>query len=122
MLRVLIADDNDDMAHSLSVLVRIWGHQPHLATDGEHALCDAAYFRNVAVLDLTMPRMGGLEVARRLRAIPELRGLLLVAMSGYSRPHDLDAASQAGFDHFLTKPYDPLELRHLIEGAAAAVR
>jgi CheY-like chemotaxis protein len=117
MPRVLIVDDNRDAAETLTVLAQMWGHEACFASDGDGGLAEAAAFApHVAVLDVAMPGMSGLELARRLRAEPSRRGLVLVALSGHARPEDLAAVSQAGFDHFLAKPCDPLELRRLIEG------
>ena len=58
--------------------------------------------------------MDGYEVARRLRRTPGLEGVLLVALTGYGRDEDRRRAFEAGFDHHLTKPADPEELRRLL--------
>jgi CheY-like chemotaxis protein len=65
---------------------------------------------DVVVLDLGLPGFDGLEAARRLRAEPELNGLLLVALSGWVQPDDRARSREAGFDHHLAKP---VQLRSL---------
>jgi len=118
MLRVLVVDDDPDTAQSLCELIRLWGHDARAACCGKGALAELPSFApQVALLDLAMPGMSGLELAGRLRRAPAPP--LLVALSGYARPCDRDAALRAGFDRFLAKPYDPAELRRLIDAADA---
>jgi PAS domain S-box-containing protein len=107
-LRVLITDDNIDSAESLAVLLRLSGHQVRTAHDGSEALKVAAAFRpQVAFLDIGLPRgMDGYELARQLRRTDCLEGILLVAMTGFGTPDDVERARAAGFDHHLVKPAD----------------
>jgi CheY-like chemotaxis protein len=62
--------------------------------------------RGLGFLDIGMPEMDGHEVARRIRAMPEWRGLTLVAMTGWGQDEDRRKSQQAGFDHHLIKPLD----------------
>lgn len=113
--RVLVVDDNVDGADSLAVVLRRWGHEVRVAYDGPTALMAAAEFRPlVAVVDIGLPRMDGLEVARRLRGSPH-PPLRLIAMSGYGREDDARRSLAAGFSCHLIKPVDPEELRGVIE-------
>jgi two-component system CheB/CheR fusion protein len=59
--------------------------------------------------------MDGFEVARRIRALPGMEDTLLIAMSGYGRKEDRDAATEAGFNHYLVKPMDLDRLRQLLQ-------
>jgi CheY-like chemotaxis protein len=61
----------------------------------------------VVVLDIGLPLIDGYEVARRMRAMPELAGALLIAVTGYGQNDDREAALGAGFDHHFVKPADP---------------
>jgi CheY-like chemotaxis protein len=128
--RVLVVDDNVDSAQSMSLLLGLEGYVVECAYDGEQALVRAEGFRpHVVLLDLGLPRYSGYEVARRLRGEGGAAAdpfLLLVAVSGYGRERDRQAAREAGFDLHLTKPADPDEvLRVLAERRvlrSAAVR
>jgi CheY-like chemotaxis protein len=105
---VLVVDDNVDAAESMRLLLGLEGYRVECAHDGEEALRAADRLRpEVVLLDLGLPRLSGYEVARRLRAGPFGEALLLVAVSGFGRERDREAAREAGFDLHLTKPADP---------------
>jgi len=105
--RVLIVDDNADSAESMAVLLRLHGHDVRLAHDGLAALEEAHAFRpDVIFLDLSLPKMDGYEVARRLRMEPATRSMTLVAMTGYGRDEDRQRTREAGFHLHLVKPVD----------------
>lgn len=113
--RVLVVDDNVDSAQSMSLLLGLEGYQVDCAYDGEEALVRADRFRpEVVLLDLGLPRFSGYEVARRLRGEPAGDDMLLVAVSGYGRERDRQAAREAGFDLHLTKPADPDEVLRVL--------
>jgi signal transduction histidine kinase len=113
--RVLIVDDNVDAAASAAVLLRLLGHQVETASDGPAALAAAASFApEVAVLDIGLPGMTGYELARALRACPEHRELVLIAVTGYGREEDRRMSLAAGFNRHLVKPVDPSALIQLI--------
>jgi signal transduction histidine kinase len=103
--RILIVDDNVDAALTLAELLTLDGHETHVAHDGPSAV-DAArrLSPDVAILDLGLPGFDGYEAARRLRAEPALKGLLLVALSGWVQPDGRTLAREAGFDHHFAKP------------------
>src|SRR5688500_13011309 len=107
-LRVLVVDDNIDTAQSLSWLLESSGHEVRAAHRGLDAIDAALDFRPDAVLlDVGLPDVDGFEVARRLRALPGFERTLLIAATGYSRDHHRRRAAEAGFDHYLIKPFDP---------------
>jgi two-component system, OmpR family, response regulator len=113
--RVLVVDDCPDMRATLRTVLQLWGHQTAEAADGYAALGLAATFRPDAVLlDVGLPGLDGYEVARRLRQLPGLGNVLLVAITGHGRPEDVAACRAAGFDHHLLKPFDPAELEGLL--------
>lgn len=114
-LRVLVVDDNLHAAESLGMLLKLWGHESSLAHDGREALeIAAACDPEVILLDIGLPAVDGYEVARRLRASPQFRDVLLVAMTGYGQDEDRRRARDAGFDHHMVKPVDLDELRQLL--------
>jgi CheY-like chemotaxis protein len=113
-LRVLVVDDNADVAACLAKLLPRWGHQPRVAHTGPEALAAAAFSPDVALLDIGLPGMSGRAVARRLRAEWGCGRPALVALSGYGGEEDRRHALAAGFDHYLVKPVDAEELHDLL--------
>jgi PAS domain S-box-containing protein len=103
--RVLVVDDNSDSAETMVILLQIWGHDVHVATDGPTALAVAAERRpEVVLLDIGLPGMNGYDVARRLREIPGMEHVVLVAMTGYGQEEDRRRSWEAGFTRHLVKP------------------
>jgi signal transduction histidine kinase/ActR/RegA family two-component response regulator len=106
--RVMIADDNQDAADSLAMLLELAGHEVRVARGGRAALSLARTFRpHVAIVDIGMPDLNGYEVARQLRREPWGAAISLVALTGWGRDDDRQQASDAGFDQHITKPVDP---------------
>ena len=115
-LRILVADDNRDNAESCAMLLQLSGHEVRVAYSGEEALVLAAEFGpQMALLDIRMPNMTGYDVARRMRAAPWGKDLLLVAVTGLGQVADKRAAEEAGFDHHLSKPFTLDALKPLFE-------
>jgi len=104
-LRVLIVDDNVDLAMTLGMLVRASGHEIRIVHDGMAVLEAALNHRpHVVLLDIGLPGLNGFEVAKQLRQQPEFQKALLVAMTGYGQESDRQRSHEAGFDHHLVKP------------------
>lgn len=119
-LRVLIVDDNTDTAGSLSVLLRMWGHEVRSTHDGRSALDFCMEFRpDAVVLDIGLPHMDGFEVATRLRALPDFERTLIVGSSGYSREADRQRAAEVGINVYFVKPFDPWRLESILEAHRA---
>jgi CheY-like chemotaxis protein len=109
--RILLVDDNVDGADSLAKLLKLSGHDVHVAYDGPTAIQAAtALLPDLVLLDIGLPGMDGYEVARHLRQQPDLKDVPLVAVSGYAREEDRLRSQQAGFNHHLVKPLDPQAL------------
>jgi DNA-binding response OmpR family regulator len=102
--RVLVVDDNRDLAMSSSWLLKYEGHEVEVAFDGLQALEVARAFRpDVVILDVGLPGLDGYEVARRLRA--EFgRDVVVIIITAYADDQGRKAACEAHFDHFFTKP------------------
>ncbi|HTU89229.1 MAG TPA: response regulator [Gemmataceae bacterium] len=117
LLRVLVVDDNHDCADSLSTLVHRWGHDVQTAYDGAAALemMDSRQ-PDVALVDLAMPNMDGLQMARRLRKQMRFNHTLLIAITGYADQEHRVLCDEAGFDHYLVKPIDLADLEKLLLG------
>lgn len=103
--RILILDDNVDAANTLGALLEIGGHTVRLAYSGHEAVDVAREFQpEVAFLDIGLPDISGLEVARTLRREQMLQGSKLVALTGWGSEKDQAMCKEAGFDFHLTKP------------------
>jgi PAS domain S-box-containing protein len=114
-LRILAVDDNVDLASSLASVLGMWGHTVRTAHDGSAALEVANVFSpEVVLLDLGLPELDGLEVARRLRRTEQFTALL-VSMSGFGQEQTRHRSDEAGFHHHLVKPVDLEKLRGLLD-------
>lgn len=119
--RVMVADDNVDAAESMAEMLRLDGHEVHVSYDGEQALAEFRRFLpEVALLDVGMPLLSGLEVARAIRSSDSGHGATLIAVTGWGQAHDQESALSAGFDHHATKPVNPSHIRMLIAEARVA--
>ncbi len=113
--RVLVVDDNADAADTLGLLLRRLGAVVCVSHSGLEALEALDTFHPDAVLlDIGMPGMDGYEVARRLRANPDHRDVLLIALTGWGQAQDQRRSRAARFDHHLIKPPDLATLRNLL--------
>jgi signal transduction histidine kinase len=118
-LRILVVDDNQDSAISMTLLLELQGHEVHVAHAGPAALRLANEKRpDVILLDIGMPGMNGFEVAKQLRAKDEFANTLLVAITGYGRASDVKQTESAGFDHHLVKPVDYDKLQAVLATGA----
>ncbi|HWH41007.1 MAG TPA: PAS domain-containing protein [Usitatibacter sp.] len=114
--RVLVADDNADAADTIAALLRLSGHTVVVAYNGAQALASAQSAPpDVAILDIGMPGMDGYDLARAIRTQPWGRAVTLVAVTGWGQSRDRERAREAGFQHHITKPVDPLALQSLVE-------
>lgn len=113
--RILVADDNRDIAETMGEILRLEGHEVHLAFDGIEA-----YERyqqldpELVLLDIGMPGLRGDEVARLIRAHPTNTEVRLVAITGWGQPSDKQNALAAGFDIHMTKPVDVARLLEVV--------
>jgi signal transduction histidine kinase len=113
--RILVADDTVDVAQGLQRLLSLQGHQVEVVHGGAAALDVAARLQpDVVVLDVDLPDMDGLQIARTLRARDLTKRPLLVAITGMGRAEDRERTAAAGFDHHLVKPIDLASLTSLI--------
>jgi len=119
-LRILIADDHEDAAESLALILEAAGHVVRRTHDGEAALAAVSEFApDVALVDIGMPKVDGYQVAQRLRAMPATAAVRLVALTGWGQERDRERARAAGFDAHLVKPVAPETLTRLLAEIAA---
>ena len=117
-LRVLVVEDCPDTGESLRVLLGMWGFDVRVARTGAAGLSIAAIFRPaIALIDLGLPSTNGFEVARCFQRMPSDDVPTLVAATGHVGKETRRRAWEAGFDHFITKPFDPDYLRGQLSSA-----
>jgi len=111
--RVLLVDDNRDLAESLAALLQSDGHEVSIAPDGPAALrMVEAQEPDLALIDIGLPGMSGYEVAQRMRAMGCVARL--VAVTGFGGGEERERSQQAGFDAYFVKPIDPAALDRLV--------
>jgi two-component system CheB/CheR fusion protein len=114
-LCILVVDDCPDTTSSLVALMTIWGHRVLSAQGGREALALAAQHRpDVVLLDIAMPGMTGWDLASKLRALPGLERVVLLAVSGYGGDGDRRRSLEAGCALHMIKPVDPADLKQLL--------
>jgi PAS domain S-box-containing protein len=115
--RVLIVDDNTDAAASLALLLKMEDYEVCTAADGEEAIEQARTFGpQIIFMDLAMPRLDGLEAARRIRALPQGKHVRIVALTGWGQEADRQRTRDAGMDHHLIKPVSLDALQSVLRG------
>ncbi len=114
--RVLVLDDNEDSRESIAALIESWGCVVKTAADGNGAIAAASAFHpDVVLLDIGLPDVDGREVARRIRALPGLAHVFIIAMTGYGSEQDRQASRKAGIDRHMVKPVDLRALARMLE-------
>ncbi|MCD4863558.1 hybrid sensor histidine kinase/response regulator [Pseudomonas sp. PLB05] len=113
--RILVADDNSDIADTIAELLELDGHEVRVAYDGQQALTlFQRYGPEIVISDIGMPGLTGHQLARAIRETPAGQTVKLIAMTGWGQAQDKAEALAAGFDHHLTKPADMQTLYALV--------
>jgi PAS domain S-box-containing protein len=119
-LRVLVVDDQTDVADSVALLIGTYGHDVRTVYDGVSALSESrTRCPDVIFVDIGMPGMTGYELARMVRGDEALARVRLVALTGYGRDYDRTRAFEAGFDQHLTKPVADWRLQAVLAEVGA---
>ena len=114
-LRILIVDDNRDGADSLAMMLEVMGNETRIAYDGQEGVDVARVWRpDLILLDIGLPKLNGYEACRRIRAQPGGEGAVIIAVTGWGQEEDRRRSKEAGFDHHLVKPVDPVTLTKLL--------
>ncbi|HUJ29621.1 MAG TPA: response regulator [Myxococcales bacterium] len=121
---ILIVDDNETNLRLLRMLLLRRGYDVHTAAGGEEARARVRAVRPAMVLmDLQLPEVDGLQLTREIKADPELRETIVVAVTSYAMKGDREKALAAGCDGYVTKPIDtralPQEIAQRLEKRAA---
>lgn len=105
--RILVVDDNRDSVESLAILLRMLGHETHLAYDGLAAYQAAERIRpELILLDIGLPKLNGYDACRKIREQEWGQSIVIVALSGWGQQADRRKSEEAGFNHHLVKPLD----------------
>lgn len=112
---VLVVDDNPHNLKLARVVLEAAGYDVRTAVDAEDALFQLdSYAPGVILLDLQLPGMDGLTLARQIKADPARRGIRIVAVTAYAMKGDHDKALAAGCDGYMSKPIDIEALPRLV--------
>jgi len=115
--RILVVDDQEDLRGVLRDLLIGSGYSVIEAADGEAGVAKAKSDRpDLILMDIQMPVIDGYEATRRIKMDPALKSIPIVAVSSFAMKGDEEKARAAGCDHYVTKPYSPMQLLRLIRG------
>ncbi|MCW3011583.1 MAG: response regulator receiver protein [Solirubrobacterales bacterium] len=120
MSRVLVADDDPDIVALVRIRLERAGHEVVTAEDGEAAWALVLERPvDLAVLDVSMPRVDGLELTRRLRGLPETAALPILILTAAVQPTDAEEAITAGATAYVKKPFSPKALVERVDALLA---
>jgi two-component system cell cycle response regulator len=114
--RILIIEDNEANLELMSYLLRAYGHVIVAARDGHEGL-DIARRKEADLIlcDIQLPKIGGMEIASRLRGEVTFRGIPLIAVTALAMVGDRETIMAAGFDGYITKPIEPTSFAHQVD-------
>jgi CheY-like chemotaxis protein len=115
MARVLVVEDDHVIRELLVVNLEMEGHEVFTAPDGTSALAAVTEHRpDIVLLDMMLPGIDGWEVTSRLKNAPATSTIPIVALSARAMQADVERGLTLGVDRYVTKPFDPIELMHLV--------
>jgi two-component system cell cycle response regulator DivK len=113
--RILVVEDQEDLRGVLRTLLTGSGYAMLEAADGETGVARAKSDRpDLILMDIQMPVLDGYEATRRIKADPDLAATPVIAVSSFAMKGDEEKARAAGCDHYVTKPYSPMQLLRVI--------
>jgi two-component system cell cycle response regulator DivK len=120
---ILVVDDNADNRDLTQILLECEGFEVRMAEDAAQALGMLGSYRpNLILMDVQLPGIDGLELTRRLRQDPALRGVIIVALSAYAMAAEKENARAAGCDGYITKPINTRTFASLVQQYLAGPR
>ena len=123
MTVVLVADDDADIRDLVAFKLEQAGLEVVAVEDGQAALEQArARHPTLAVLDVSMPGLSGIDVCRMLRADPATAGMLIIMLTARVQEQDVEGGFSAGADDYVTKPFSPRELVSRIQALLSRAR
>ena len=115
--RILVVEDQEDLRGVLRDLLSGSGYAVLEAPDGQAAITTAKSDRpDLILMDIQMPVLDGYEATRQIKADPAFKATPIIAVSSFAMKGDEEKARAAGCDHYITKPYSPMQLLRVIRG------
>jgi two-component system cell cycle response regulator DivK len=115
--RILVVEDQEDLRGVLRVLLTGSGYEMIEAADGQAGVAKAKAERpDLILMDIQMPVLDGYEATRQIKADPDLNATPIIAVSSFAMKGDEEKARASGCDHYVTKPYSPIQLLRLVRG------
>jgi len=115
--RVLVVEDQEDLRGMLRDLLAGSDYSVIEAADGAAGIAMAkSEHPDLILMDIQMPVIDGYEATRRIKADPAITGIPIIAVSSFAMKGDEEKARSAGCDHYVTKPYSPMQLLKVIRG------
>lgn len=113
--RILVADDNEDSASAMAMMLKLMGYEVSTASDGPEAIQRAEAFRPALILlDIGMPGMNGYDACRHIRQQPGGEEIVIAGLTGWGQEEDKRRSRDAGFNYHLVKPVAPADLEKLL--------
>jgi DNA-binding response OmpR family regulator len=123
MTTVLVAEDDPDIRMLVTLKLRQAGYQVRAFPDGLSAAADAREHRpDLAILDMMMPGMSGLEVCQELRQDPATANIPVILLTAMAREADIAAGLAAGADDYIVKPFSPRDFTVRVSAVLARVQ
>ena len=115
--RILVVEDQEDLRGMLRDLLTSSGYEMLEAADGEAGVAKAKSDRpDLVLMDIQLPILDGYEATCQIKADPNLSAIPVIAVSSFAMKGDEEKARAAGCDHYITKPYSPMQLLRVIRG------
>jgi two-component system cell cycle response regulator DivK len=115
--RILVVEDQEDLRGVLRTLLTGSGYEMLEAADGEAGVAKAkSEAPDLILMDIQLPVLDGYDATREIKADPMLAGTPIIAVSSFAMKGDEERARAAGCDHYVTKPYSPIQLLRIIRG------
>ncbi len=114
--RILICEDQKETAETLAALLRLRGYEVLVCYDGPSAIAKVAKWRpSAAIIDIGLPDITGYGVAQYIRDLPFGSSVLLIAVTGYGSPADIELARHSGFNWHFAKPAPPALILEVLQ-------
>jgi two-component system alkaline phosphatase synthesis response regulator PhoP len=115
--KILVVDDEPTIVRLMEFILARQGHEMLVAVNGEEALEKIRdHAPDLVLLDIMMPRIDGYEVARQVRADPATAKLPIIMLSAKAQEEDIRKGVDIGVDEYITKPFSPEHLVHIVAG------